>query len=73
MDRAELPDHGETIQGILNKFKENIIGDKNRIKLNQNYDLICEISLHYLTSEKGKKLEQTNKYLDFLKLLKNIE
>ena len=64
---------GEVLLEQIPKFKENIHCLKDWIKKERQYDLIGEISIDYLTNPKARKLIQTIKYIDIIKLLQLIE
>lgn len=63
----------QLIDGIEN-FKLNMQSFRNWIKKDKKYDLIGEVSIDYLTNPNNiKKLIQTKKYIDFIKLFNSIE
>ena len=64
---------GKNLIEKIIKYKENIHCFKDWIKNDKKYDLIGEISVDYLTTSKERKLSQTQKYINFIRLFEEIE
>ena len=64
---------GKNLIEKIKKYKENIHCFKDWIKNDKKYDLIGEISVDYLTTSKERKLSQTQKYINFIRLFEEIE
>jgi hypothetical protein len=64
---------GQNLIDGIEKFKQNIQCLRNWIIKDKKYDLIGEVSIDYLTSPRSRKLNQTKKYINFIKLFTEIE
>lgn len=65
---------GQKLIDGIEKFKQNIQCLRDWIEKDKKYDIIGEVSINYLTTfRNNRKLEQTIRYIKFIKLFSTIE